>query len=355
MMGFSLVGCGKISDRHIASLAKCANAELVALCDIRVERMNAARQEYRQLSSSKTEIAMYQDIAAMLLDARVQTVIIATPSMLHAPLAKQAIAMGKHVIVEKPMALSLHEADEIVEYARMHRVFVQVCHQLRYKPVMQRIKELIVSGAMGNLYLGVVSMRLQRTKAYYDAAPWRGTWDQDGGMLLNQGIHLIDLMQWFMGDCESVFGSMLRGPIPKQTEDVAAGIITFKSGAIGMIEANTLTYPNSYDNSITLFGDKGTISIGGIGLNEIRKWSIDNIPMDLPSMNDVTDEHLLMYEHFIRAVEGDGSSMVINASEGKKAVELIFAVYDSVRRGQAVPVPLTNFSTTMMATMEGWK
>ncbi|TXK84643.1 Gfo/Idh/MocA family protein [Paenibacillus sp. N3.4] len=355
MMGFGLVGCGKISDRHIASLAKCANAELAALCDIQTERMDAARLKYRQLSGSKAEITAYQDITAMLSDARVQTVIIATPSMLHADLAKRAMAAGKHVIVEKPIALSLREVDEIVDYARKHLVCVQVCHQLRYKPVMQRIKELIDAKAMGDLHLCVISMRLQRSQAYYDAAPWRGTWDKDGGMLLNQGIHLIDLMQWFMGDYESVFGSMLRGSIPKQTEDVAAGIVTFKSGAIGIIEANTLTYPNSYDNSITLFGDKGTVSIGGIGLNEIRKWSIDNIPQDLPSENDAADEHLLMYEHFIQAVKGNDSSMIIHASEGKKAVEMIFALYESVRKGQAVPAPLTSFSTTIMTNMEGWK
>lgn len=171
-------------------------------------------------------------------------------------------------------------------------------------------------------------------------------------MLLNQGIHLIDLMQWFMGDGKSVFGSMLRGPIQKQTEDVAAGVITFQSGAIGMIEANTMTYPSSYDNNITLFGDKGTISIGGMGLNEVRKWSIANIPEDVSPEGGDADEHLLMYEHFIQAVEGNESSMVIHTSEGKKAIEMIFALYESVRTGQVVPVPLTSFSTTMM---EGWK
>jgi len=355
MMGFGIIGCGRISDRHIASLAKCDRARLAALCDVRVERMDEIEQEYRKLSGSKSEVTKYQDLAELLQDASVQTVIIATPSALHAELAKAAIAKGKHVILEKPMALSLRDADEIVKYAELHHVCVHMCHQLRYKPIMKRLKQLIDAGAMGTLYLGVISMRLQRSQAYYEAAPWRGTWDQDGGMLLNQGIHLVDLMQWFMGDYNQVFGSMLRGPLPKQTEDVAAGIVKFNNGAIGIIEANTLTYPSNYDNSITLFGNKGTVCIGGIGLNEIRKWSFDDPTLEAPAGSNDSDEHLLMYEQFIQAEEGNANAMVIHASEGKKALELIFALYDSVRTQQAVQVPLTSFFTGMMANEEGWQ
>lgn len=355
MIGFGLIGCGRIAERHIASLAKLAGGRLSAICDVQDARMAAAEQEYRRLSGSQHRIAAYRDVKPLLQDERVQAVVIATPSAFHAELAKQAIASGKHVILEKPMALSLRDAEHIVREAERRQVVVQVCHQLRYKPVMMQAKRLIEAGAMGRLYLGVVSMRLQRSGAYYEAAPWRGTWDQDGGMLLNQGIHLIDLLQWFMGDGLDVYGSMQRGPIPKQTEDVAAGIVSFRGGAIGIVEANTLTYPGNLDNSITLFGEKGTISIGGIRLNEIRKWAFADAAVPAPEENGDADEHLLMYERFIRAIAGGEATMLIDAAEGKKALELIFALYESVRMGKAVPLPLADFSTEMMADWEEWK
>lgn len=350
-MRFGIIGCGKIAHRHLASLAKCPKADLIALCDIQRERMYTVQRSYDQLSGSDKVISHYQHISDMLSNAEVQAVVIATPSLLHAPLAKQAIAMGKHVLIEKPIALSLQDADEIEAAAREQHVVVHICHQLRYKPVMQCVKSLIAKGAMGKLHLGVVSMRIQRSQTYYDEASWRGTWDKDGGMLLNQGIHLIDLLQWFMGDYNKVFGQMLRGSIPKQTEDVAAGIVTFKSGGIGIIEANTLTYPSNYDNSITLIGEKGTVSIGGIGLQEVRKWVIEKEPQ--PPESAAVDEHLLMYEQFIEAVEGNDRSMVIPAAEGKKAAELIFALYDSVRKEREVFAPLTAFSTAMMTNWGG--
>ena len=355
MIGFGLIGCGKISDRHIATLSKCKNASLVALCDIQVERMNTVEDTYRKITSSQTEIEKYTDVSALLQNTKVQAVVIATPSAFHASIAKQAIRSGKHVILEKPMALSIQEAQEIVLMAEEQKVVVQVCHQLRYKSVMMRTKELIKSGEMGRLYLGVVSMRLQRSKAYYEAARWRGTWEQDGGMLLNQGIHLVDLLQWFMGDYEEVYGSMLRGPIPKDTEDVAVGVVKFKDGAIGVIEANTLTYPSNYENSITLFGEKGTVAIGGIGLNEIRRWSFENPAITSPKEFEESDEHLEMYRQFVMSIETRSTSSIIHASEGKKALELIFALYESVRTNKAVESPLTVFHTNMMTGFEGWR
>lgn len=355
MIGFGLIGCGRIAERHVASVAKCEKARLTALCDVQEERMNYTEQKYREQTASEEKIAKYRDVGALLRDDGIQAVIISTPSAFHAELAKQAIASGKHVILEKPMALSLYDAEEIVRMSEQHQVIVQVCHQLRYRPLMKRIKELIQTGAMGHVFLGVASMRLNRSKSYYEDAPWRGTWDLDGGMLLNQGIHLVDLLQWFMGDCGEVYASMLRGTLPKQTEDVAAGIVKFQNRSIGVIEANTLTYPSNFDNSITLFGEKGTVSIGGIGLNEIRKWSFADPSAMRPVPNDDADEHFEMYRQFIHAVEGIPGSSVISASEGKKALEIIFALYHSVKTQQAVKMPITGFSTSTMAEMEEWK
>lgn len=352
MINFGLVGCGRIADRHIRSLAACKGAKLAALFDVQPERMAAAEEEYAKLSGDQGEIAKYTEMGQLLQNPEVQVIIIATPSALHARLANEAIRSGKHVLLEKPMALSLEDADEIIRLAREQKVIVQVCHQLRYKKVMTQVKELIDSGAMGKLHLGVVSMRLQRSAAYYEAAPWRGTWEQDGGMLLNQGIHLIDLLQWFLGDGTKVYGSLQRALPMKETEDVAAGIVNFKGGAIGIIEANTVTYPGNYDNGITLFGEKGTVSIGGIRLDEVRKWSFADAEVPEPVLDHDGEEHVRMYERFAEAVESKSDSGLVQAEDGKKALELIFALYDSALKGRSVQIPLTSFHTEMMADLE---
>ena len=353
MVAFGLIGCGAIANRHLRSLVRCPEATLTAVCDVREDAMERISAEYQAGTGQRQGIARYQDVQALLGDKSVEAVIIATPSKLHAELAKQAMEAGKHVMLEKPMALSLRDAETIVSLARQRKAVVQICHQLRYKPVMERIKELVSSGAMGRVYLGVVSLRLQRSQEYYNAAPWRGTWDQDGGMLLNQGIHLLDLLQWFMGEPARVYGRMLRGPIPKQTEDVAAGVIEFEQGGIGVIEANTLTYPCNYDNGITLFGERGTVSIGGITLNEIRKWEFAD-PIPCPDRGwDEADEHLIMYEQFIRALAGDSSAKLVTAAEGLKVLKLIFSFYHSVNMRSGVARPPSSFSTTEMASWEG--
>jgi len=347
---FGLIGCGRISDRHIASLAKCEGAALAAICDVQQARMDLIEASYRNLTKSDTAIARYSDAESLLKDANVDAVVIATPSAAHASLALQAIRSGKHVILEKPMALSLEDARKIADLSKERRIVVQVCHQLRYRTLLKRVKEAITSGSMGAIRLGVVSMRLNRSEAYYEAAPWRGTWEFDGGMLLNQGIHLVDLLQWYMGEAYNVLGRISHGPIRKQTEDVAAGIIAFENGAIGVIEANTLTYPSNYDNSITLFGDRGTVSIGGIALNEIRKWSIPGV--EPPNPQEEIDEHLEMYVQFMNAVQTGSDTSLIHAEEGKRAVELIFSLYESARTRQSVTAPLSAFATTMMLGSE---
>ncbi|WP_274363653.1 Gfo/Idh/MocA family protein [Paenibacillus thermotolerans] len=352
MIGYGVIGCGRIADRHISSIAKLSEGRIFALCDIRAERMEQVEQEYRKISGSAQKIAHYQDIAGILADERVQAVVIATHSAMHAEIAKAALERGKHVMVEKPLALSAEEAENLVRLAESSGLQLQVCHQLRYKPVMRRIKEIIESGAMGKVHLGVASMRLQRNEAYYEAARWRGTWDQDGGMLLNQGIHLVDLLGWFLGEYESVYGILTRGPLPKQTEDFAVGLIRFKNGAVGMIEANTLTYPNSMDNSIALFGEQGTVWISGINLNTVRRWSFSDSSITCPDMDGI-DEHFVMHEKFLQAIKGIQSG-IVNGREGKKALELVFALYDSFRTNQVTKGPITTFSTTMMSDLEGW-
>lgn len=381
MIGFGLIGCGRISDKHIRSLASCKVAELVALCDIQRERMEEAALAYRARADSDVEITLYDDVDLLLKDERVSAVVIATHSASHAELATRALDAGKHIVLEKPIALGTDDARKIAEMAEAKGLIVQVCHQLRYRPVMQRIRQLVEDGSLGKLCMVHISIRLQRSRQYYEEARWRGTWLQDGGMLLNQGIHLIDLMQWFLGDARSVYGQMKKMLLTKQTEDAAVGVVQFGSGGIGVIEANTISHPNNYDNEIALFGEKGTIIVGGIKLDQIRRWHCTDGSLPPGSTTMQKDEHLAMYDCFVKAVYDkeqdtgnevmlehsaiglneaspgkspgkDASSPIIDAREGSKALEIIFALYESVRKRREVSLPLDSFATSMMTEWE---
>jgi len=354
MIRFGLIGCGRIVDKHIASLAACRGAKLASVCDIRPDRMQSAVQAYRSRSGSKGQVAAYDDVSQLLADEEVQAVVISTHSALHAELAIRALRAGKHIVVEKPLALNIADVRTIAELADEKGLCVQVCHQLRYRPLLVRIKQLIDQGSLGRLYLGSATIRLQRSRQYYEEARWRGTWSEDGGMLLNQGIHLVDLLQWFLGDAVSVYGRMARTDMPKQTEDVAAGVVGFAGGAIGVIEANTISLPNNLDNAITLFGDRGTISIGGIKLDEIRRWHTQDGSLPPDSADLQADEHLLMYEAFVRRLQGDESAMGIDVREGSRALEIIMALYESMRTGREIALPLEAFHTNIMSETEGW-
>lgn len=356
MIRFGIIGCGRISEKHVVSIAKCSNARLTGLYDPLPERMEELERKYslvnRELSTDTVAVAKHSDPDGLLRDANVDAVVIATPSHSHAHLAVAALRAGKPVLLEKPMALSLRDADEIAESAANLRLRVQVCHQLRYRPLMRLAKEWVDNGTLGTIRSGTVTVRLNRSPAYYAAAPWRGSWDQDGGMLLNQGVHLIDLLLWMMGETvDSVYGMLGWGKNVKPTEDVAIGTIRFANGAIGIVEANTISQPNNLDQSLSLFGDLGTISIGGTGLTEVRRWHAvgQETPL-LPEAADF-DEHLAMYEHFVGSLQGHPHDplFAVDTPDGRRALETVFAIYESARIASPIRLPLLSFDTRMMA------
>ncbi|WP_047151975.1 Gfo/Idh/MocA family protein [Aneurinibacillus tyrosinisolvens] len=354
---FGLIGCGRIAERHIRTLSRCQGAELIAVSDIQEERMNEAEHLYSTLTSESKPIHKYADYSKLLLNPDIDVIVISTLSGLHASITKQALLMNKHIVLEKPIALSLKDANDIIELAQDNGRHVLVCQQLRYRPIMCEIKQLVDSGAIGKIYLGVVTMRIQRSPEYYSAAPWRGSWAEDGGMLINQGIHFIDLLQWFLGDVQQIYGEMTRGALPKQTEDVALGILTFKNKAKGVIEANSITYPKNLDNAISLFGEKGTISIGGASFDKIYRWSIADHPETEESLEQLLqnrDEHYYMYEDLLHVLAKKKKHVLVDANEGKRAIETIFGLYQSAITRQPVPLPLPSFSTSNMAGETGW-
>jgi predicted dehydrogenase len=353
---FGLIGCGFISRKHLRALASCKGAQLVAICDLHETSMDETRMLYQTISDSPHPIKYHKDYKKMLADPQIDAVIITSFSGLHARMATDALHLQKHVVLEKPMALSIEECNELITLAQKQQRELMVCHQLRFRPVMQTIKRMIDGGELGKPYLGVSSIRINRTPDYYSAAAWRGKWSSDGGMLINQGIHLVDLLQWFLGDVYTVYGEIAQSSRLKETEDVAVGIIHFKNNAKGIVEANIVTKPNNLGYSLTIFCERGTISIEGPTLNQISRWYVDGEHMaeeELVRLLHDENEEVYMYEDFIEAVNSKDKHVLIDGTEGKKALEIIFAMYQSELSNQVIHVPLSSFSTTDMCRREG--
>lgn len=353
MLKAGLIGCGYISAKHIRSMAALPDIKLVAVSDIQQKSMMQTIKTYQQLKKNHNPIAMYTNYQEMLSDSEIDFIIIAVYSGLHAPIAKQALKKGKHVMIEKPMALSLADADEIISLSKRFNKKVLVCHQLRYMPHMRKIKALIQKQGLGKINFTSVSLRLNRTDAYFSNSSWKGTWEKDGGMLVNQGIHLIDLFIWLMGDPENVYGDIAGKQHHKEIEDIASGIVTFSDHRKGLIEANTVSQPANIGYEIALFGEKGTICIGGKGLQDVLHCHCPQYPNfkdDLIRTINTNAEHVFMYQDFIQAIEQDLPPLV-SAEEGRRALALVFALYDSALKKQPVSLPINEFSTKNML---GW-
>lgn len=344
-----IIGCGSIIPKHIKAIAENSESlELMSVCDIAADRMDAAAEEYRDQTKRQTlNIVKYTGYEELIKNPDIDIVTIATASGIRPKVALQALAAGKHVILEKPLALSTKDADEIIEMSEEKGLKVQVCHQLRFMPHMQRLKEIIGQGHFGKLVYATANMRWNRNDEYYSAAPWRGTWKHDGGALMNQAIHVIDLLLWMMGPVERVYaetGTFLRNI---EAEDTAASVVRFKSGAIGIIEGTVCIYPKNLEETLNIFGEHGTACIGGKALNEIKTWNVkDNIPYSSEQVKQ-NNYHTLLYKDMINAVLQDKQPLV-NAREAKKSVELILAVYKSSRIKKPVNLPIDNFATKDM-------
>lgn len=350
MLKAGLIGCGYISEKHIRTLAKLSNVKLVAVSDLQKEAMKNAVKNYQLLKQNQSAIAQYTDYHDMLCDIGIDFVIVAAYSGMHAAIVKEALKNHKHVLVEKPLALSLADADEIIQISEMLNKQVLVCHQLRYLPIISKLKQVIEKKQLGNLHFASISMRINRSDDYFANSTWKGTWKKDGGMLINQGIHLIDLFTWLMGNIKEVYGDITRNRKNKEIEDVAAGIVTFSNQAKGLIEANTITKPANLGYQLNIFAEKGTISIGGKGLQEIIHCYVEQHPeLESELQSNATDEHLLMYKDFFEAIQKNRPPLV-SAKESRKALETIFALYRSALKKQPVPLPLSAFSTEEMIT-----
>ncbi len=357
-MKYALIGCGRIATNHVKAVIN-NGLEFVAACDIVPENIETLLAKHDL--QNDTSIARYEDYKKMIEEhPEIELIAIATSSGIHAEIALYCIDKGINVIIEKPMAMSIADADEIIRRSEEKGVVVSACHQNRFNVAVQKTRQAIESGRFGTMSHGSIHVRWNRNKAYYDQATWRGTWAEDGGCLMNQCIHGIDLLRWMMGnEVEEVYG------VTKQqfhhyleAEDIGMAVVKFKNGAVGTIEGTVNVYPKNLEETLYLFGENGTVKIGGTSTNNIDVWDFadeseadtENKGLKEATSNVYGNGHTSLYADVIDAVKNHRKAYV-DAVAGRNALEMILAIYKSVKTGAPVKLPLTDFASTEMKGM----
>ncbi|NLU24538.1 MAG: Gfo/Idh/MocA family oxidoreductase [Clostridiales bacterium] len=351
-MKYAQIGCGRISTNHIKA-AVANKLDIVAVCDVKPEAMENVLAKHGL--EKDASIHRYADYKKMIETESPVLVGISTESGIHAEIALFCIEHGVNVVIEKPMAMSMTDADKIVAAAEKNHVKVCACHQNRFNPAVQATRKALEEGRFGKMSHGSIHVRWNRDHGYYDQAPWRGTWAQDGGCMMNQCIHGVDLLRWMMGDeVESVYAQTAQQfHHYLQCEDIGMAVVKFKNGAIGTIEGTTNVYPKNLEETLYLFGQNGTVKIGGTSTNNIDVWQFaDERPEDskLTGLQEATSNvygngHTSVYADMIDAITHDRAPY-IDAKAGRRALEMILAMYQSAATGEVVKLPLKNVAST---------
>ena len=350
-MNYALIGCGRIAVNHIKAAVN-NHLNIMAVCDPIPEAMENLLAKHGL--EKDTAIHRYADYKEMIQKERPTLVGIATESGLHAEIALYCIDHGVNLIIEKPMAMSIADADEIIRRSEEKGVKVSACHQNRFNVAVQEMRKALEAGRFGKISHGSIHVRWNRNQDYYTQAPWRGTWAQDGGCLMNQCIHGIDLLRWMMGDqVEEVYG-VTRQQFHDylEAEDVGLAVVKFKNGAIGTIEGTTNVYPKNLEETLYLFGEKGTVKIGGTSTNNIDVWNFadeneadaKNKGLQEATSNVYGNGHTSLYADVIDAIVHDRKPYV-DAVAGRNALEMILAIYQSAATGSPVKLPLKDVAS----------
>lgn len=351
-MKYALIGCGRISPNHVVA-AMNNGLDIVAFVDI---DQSHAKDKIVKFDLQEKGIHLYTDYKEMLEKENPELVAIATESGKHATIALDCIAASCHVIIEKPIALSIEDADSIIKAGKEKGVLVCANHQNRFNRSIQEIRKAIERNRFGRLLYGTAHIRWARDREYYDRAAWRGTWRQDGGALMNQCIHDIDLLRWMMGDeVDQVIGMTDRLIHPYiEAEDLGIALIKFKNGSYGIIEGTTDVFPKNLEETLYIFGEKGTVKAGGEAVNTIEEWKFSDY-LDVPEKvkkecsenppNVYGFGHTKLYKNVIQAIEGK-EKLVVDGEAGKRALELVLGIYKSAATGKAVKFPLKDCGTT---------
>jgi len=334
-INFALVGCGRIAQRHseLLGLGQLANARLAAVCDIKADRSSAI--------GSKMRVPHYIDMHEMMQSEAIDAVVVLTESGNHANHVIELAQHGKPIIVEKPMALTLADADRMIYACDKAGVKLFVVKQNRFNVPVMKLREAVEEGRFGKMVMGTVRVRWCRTQEYYDQDSWRGTWACDGGVLANQASHHIDLLEWMLGQPISVFAMAKTALVKIEAEDTAVVALRFASGAFGIIEATTAVRPKDLEGSISLLGEGGTVVIEGFAVNQMKAW---NFVLPAPDDEDAVLKysvnppnvygfgHQAYYEHVVDCILNN-SQQLVDGLEGRKSLELITAIYESVETG----------------------
>lgn len=352
-MKYALIGCGRIATNHMKAAVN-NKVDIVAVCDVVESKMDDIIEKHKLQDKG---IAKYTDYKEMIKHLGLDFVSIATESGIHAEIALYCIEHGIHVIIEKPMAMNMDDAQRIIDLSKEKNVKVSACHQNRFNVAVQELRKAVEAGRFGRLSHGSIHVRWNRNKGYYDQAPWRGTWQDDGGCLMNQCIHGIDLLRWMMGDeVEEVYGTTRQQFHDYlEAEDVGMAVLKFKNGAIATVEGTTNVYPKNLEETLYVFGEKGTVKIGGTSTNNIDVWDFANETTEDRCRKNLQEQtsnvygngHTILFADMIDAINNDRAPYV-DAAAGKNALEIVLAIYKSQKTGMPVKLPLENFASVDM-------
>lgn len=334
----ALVGCGRISRNHLEAISRVDGLDLVAVADTVPERAAAAASQY--------QVPWFLSLDEMLGSVDCDIVTIATPSGLHASQGAAAARAGKHVVSEKPMAISLAGADELIMACREAGVRLFVVKQNRLNPAIQLVKRAVDKGRFGRIHSANCTVRWSRPQEYYDQAPWRGTWAMDGGAFMNQASHYVDLIQWLAGSVDSVVAMTATQERRIEAEDSGAAVLHFSNGAIGVLDVTMLTYPRNLEGSLTLLGDRGSVRIAGTAVNRVDTWLFAEYDDDDKLIETATTNppsvygygHEGYYRNVLAVLRGEAEPDT-DGVEGRKSLEIILAIYESARSGSRVEIP----------------
>lgn len=338
MLKFGLVGCGRIAKRHgeLLGYNNIENATLAAVCDIDEGKAKEIGDRFN--------VPYFTDMDEMMQSENLDAVSVLTESGYHAKHVISLSKYGKHILVEKPIALTLDDADAMIKACDKNGCKLFVVKQNRFNVPVVKLKEALNRDRFGKLVLGTIRVRWSRDQAYYDQAWWRGRWDMDGGVLTNQASHHVDLLEWMMGDVESVFAKSMTALVDIEAEDTAIVTLKFKNGALGIIEATTAVRPKDLEGSISILGETGTVEIGGFAVNKMLHWNFtstedeDSEVMEKYSVNPPNVYgfgHQAYYEHVVDSILNDKEQLV-DGLEGRRSLELISAIYESIETGKEV-------------------
>jgi len=335
----AVIGCGRISKSHFDSIEKHNDrVELVAVCDNNQVLLAKHEIEYK--------VNGYLNLIEMLEIENIDLVAICTPSGIHAHQTEICAKYGIHVMTEKPMATNWHDGVRMVKTCDDSGVRLFVVKQNRRNPTLQLLKRAIEENRFGRINMVHLNVFWTRPQSYYDQAKWRGTWEFDGGAFMNQASHYVDLLDWLIGPIDKV-QAMMSTNLDIEVEDTGVINIKWRNGTLGSMSVTMLTYLKNLEGSITVLGEKGTVRLGGLAVNEIEHWEFDKPKEYDKNVKDVSYQttsvygfgHPLYYHNVIEVLRGNAEPET-DGSEGLKSLEVIIAAYLSAREGKIISLPL---------------